>query len=241
MDPRMNDWILSGERELPPRVIAFAKSASGSSKDDDEDDGDDEDEEDDEDDEDDDLADMSEDELRAALKDTKTQLAKASGSSKSKRDRIKKLNRELEEARTPKPEPKGRSKDDDDDAPDLDVIRHEAKSEGAKEGIAKAKRFAARADLLAAGVNPARVTKAVGLLDLDDMDLDDDGLDGSEEAIEDLRKEWPELFSKPRRKRQSVAGERDSDGGKGERRGSSRNTKTASEKAADQLLGRSRD
>jgi hypothetical protein len=111
----------------------------------------------------------------------------------------------------------------------------EAGAEGLKEGIARAKKAEAKAALLGAGVNPARVVKAVGLLELDDLDLDDDGLDGVDDAIEDLRKEWPELFAKKRVKRDSVAGERDRDGERESRRGKA---KTASELAAAKLLGR---
>lgn len=237
---RMNRWITTGERELPAFVMPFAKSASGgrSSKDDeDDDDSDDDDDDDDEDDDDeDDLADLSEDELRAELKKTRESLSKASGSSKSKRDRIKRLNRELEEAR--KPKPKSKSKDDDDDSPDLDTVRHEARAEGEKAGTLRAKKAEARAALISAGVDSSRVARLVGMIDLDDLDLDDDGLDGIEEAIEDLRREVPELFAKKRRRRESTAGESDRSGDKGERRGSDRKTKTASQIAADRILGR---
>lgn len=233
---RMADWLTMPDPEprMPLYAMSFAKSASGGggSDDDDDDDSDDDDSDDDEDDED-DLADLSEDELRAELKKTRESLSKASGSSKAKRDKIKRLNRELEEARKPKPKSK---KDDDEDGPDLDTIRHEAKSEGAREGIARAKKAEAKSSLLAAGVNPQRVARAVGLLDLDELDLDDDGLDGIDDAIEDLRKDWPELFAKPRKKREHVGGDRGgSDEDRSERRGKA---KTASEIAAERILRR---
>lgn len=235
MADKMHEWITTGERPLPRFVIPFAKSVSGSSKSNDDEDDDDEDDDDEDDDEDDPDADKTDDELRDELKKTRAALSKANGQSAKRRKALRERERELEEARKPKPKKKS-SDDDDDDGPDLDTIRHEARAEGSKEGITRAKKAEAKAALLGAGVNPARVVKAVGLLDLDELDLDDDGLDGVDDAIEDLRKEWPELFAKKRVKRDSTAGNRDSDGDGESRRGKA---KTASELAAAKLLGRS--
>lgn len=229
---RMSKWIMTGERELPAFVRSFAASASGSSKSSEEDDDDEDDEEDD--DEDDPDADKTDEELRAELKATRQSLAKANGQSAKRRKTLRERERELEEAR--KPKPKGKAKDDDDDGPDVETIRHEARTEGEKAGLVRAKRAEAKSALLSAGVNPDRAVKAVGLLDLDDLDLDDDGLDGVDDAIEDLRKAWPELFAKKRVKRQSTAGDRDADGERESRRGKA---KTASEQAAARLLARS--
>ena len=235
MADNMHEWITTGERPMPRFAMSFAKSASGSSKsnDDDGDDDDDDDEDDDEDDDDPD-AEKTEDELRDELRAVRRSLAKANGQSAKRRKALRERERELEEARKPKPKKSGKA-DDDDDGPDLDTIRHEAKAEGEKTGTLRAKKAEAKAALLGAGVNPARVVKAVGLLDLDDLDLDDDGLDGVDDAIEDLRKEWPELFAKKRVKRESTAGTQDRDGERESRRGKA---KTASELAAAKLLGR---
>jgi hypothetical protein len=226
----MADWITTGERPaLPIYLSPFAKSASGSSSnDDDEDDGDDEDDEDDDEDDDPD-AEKSDEELRAELKATRLSLKKANDQS-ARRRRRERERRAAEDAKKPAPKKPA----EDDDKADLDVIRREALAEGEKVGIVRAKKAEAKSALLAAGVNPTRVARAVGLVDLDDLDLDDDGLDGIDTAIEDLKKDWPELFAKPRQKRQSVAGDRDRDGdrparGKG---------KSASELAAAKLLGR---
>ena len=227
---RMSDWITTGERPLPFFVTPFAKSDSGSSlKDDDEDDEDDEDDDDDDDDEDDD---KSDDELRAELKRTREALKKTNLQSKKRCQTLREKERELEEAR--KPKQKKKSDDDDDDSPDLDTIRHEAKSEGEKAGTLRAKKAEAKAALLGAGVPSERVVKAVGLLDLDDLDLDDDGLDGIDDAVADLRREWPELFARKRTRRESVAGEGDRDGNRERKK-----PKSASEQAADKLLRRS--
>ena len=230
---RMSDWITTGERPLPFFVTPFAKSASGSSKsNDDEDDDDDDDEDDDDEDDDDPDAEKSDDELRAELKRTREALKKTNLQSKKRRQTLREKERELEEARKPKSRKK--SDDDDDDSPDLDTIRHEAKSEGEKAGILRAKKAEAKAALLGAGVSSERVVKAVGLLDLDDLDLDDDGLDGIDDAVADLRHEWPELFARKRTRRESVAGEGDRDGNRRRTK-----PKSASEQAADKLLRRS--
>lgn len=214
-----------------PGIASFAKKASGSAAaevDDEEDDDDDDTEEDD--DEEDDLAELSEDDLRAELKRTRESLSKASGSSKAKRDKIKKLNAELDEAR--KPKPKKAKDDDDDDAPDLDAIREEARREERRASDDRVRKAEARGALKAAGVPLARVSKAVGLLTLDDLDVDDDGeVEGLEDAIDALREDWPELFPKRTKRRQSVAG--DADDGKSKRR-----ALTASEIQAKAALGR---
>ena len=83
-------------------------------------------------------------------------------------------------------------------------------------------------------MSPERVGRLVGMLDLDELDLDDDGLDGIDDAIDDLRRDVPEFFAKKRTRRESVAGERDRDGAEKRRK-----PKSASEQAADKLLRRS--
>jgi hypothetical protein len=222
MTNRMARWITTGERPaLPAFVSTFAKAAaSGGSSDDDPDDDDDDDPD----------ADKSDEELRAELKSTRDALAKANGQSAKRRRALRQREAELEEARKPKP-PKPEPKDGVAvvEPVDVDAIRRE----GEKAGLERAKRSEAKSALLAAGVSPERVAKAVGLLDLDELDLDDDGLDGIDEQIETLRKSWSELFARKRTPRQSVIGERDRDGSS-----AARKPKTASERAAAQLLGR---
>lgn len=216
---------ITGEQTLPFYLTSFAAAANGGGEDDD--DRDDEDLDNDEDDEQDEDADKSDDELRQELKEARAQL---------KRDRDRSARRRKREAReraeeASKPKPKDKS---EDDGPDLDTVRHEARTEGEKAGLTRAKRAEAKSSLLAAGVSPERVAKAVGLIDLDELDLDDDGLDGVEDAIEDLRKEWPELFAKKRNRRDSVAGDRGADG---ERQ---RKALTPSERQAALVTGGSR-
>lgn len=184
-----------------PGFALFAKKA------DDEDEGadltEDEDDEDDED-EDDDLADLSEEELRAELKRTRESLSKASGSSKAKRDRIKRLNAELADARKPA------KKADDDEKVDAEAVKAAAIAEARAESDSRIRKTAARAELKAAGIPADQVSRLVGLIeDLDDLDVDEDGnVDGLDDAIDELKAAWPQLFNvKPiRSKRQSVAG-----------------------------------
>lgn len=185
-----------------PGFALFAKKA------DDEDEGADlteDEDEDDEEDEDDDLADFSEEELRAELKRTRESLSKASGSSKAKRDRIKRLNAELADARKP-----AKKADDDDEKVDAEAVKAAAIAEARAESDSRIRKTAARAELKAAGIPADQVSRLVGLIeDLDDLDVDEDGnVDGLDDAIDELKAAWPQLFNvKPiRSKRQSVAG-----------------------------------
>jgi hypothetical protein len=74
-----------------------------------------------------------------------------------------------------------------------------------------------RGALRAAGVSESLLSKAARLVDLDDLDLDDDGeVDGIDDAIKGLRKEMPSLFGgRGVTKRRSVAGPSDRDGDRG--------------------------
>lgn len=219
---KMHNWITTGGRPLPFFVSPFAKSASGGKSrdavddedDEDKEDDDDSDDDEDEDDEDEDeYSDLSEAELRAELKKATERLTKAGGSVKSKRASIRKLKRELDEAKTAKPAAKKRA-GDDDDAPDLDAIREAAKSEARAEADTRIKRSEAKAALVAAGVSREQAADLVGFVKLDDLDLDDDGeVEGLDDEIERIQKKYPTFFAKPtRRRRESVAGGADRDG-----------------------------
>lgn len=232
MHGKMSDWITTGERPaLPLFVRSFAKSTSSGGRDDDADDDDDDADDDDEDDDPDE--DKTDEELRLELKATRASLAKANGQSAKRRKALREKDAELVAERTRRAAKKPKA--DDDDGPDLDEIRAEAKREGESAGLIRAKKAEAKSALLAAGVNPARVAKAVGLVKLEDLDLDDDGLDGIDDEIDELRKTWPELFVTRRRRRESVVGEGDRDG---KDTSSRRKPKTASELAAERVLGR---
>ncbi|MFM9815778.1 hypothetical protein ACKI16_45815, partial [Streptomyces scabiei] len=194
------------------------KSRDDDEDDEDSDDDSDDEDDDDEDDEDDDdeFADLSEAEIRAELKKATERLTKAGGSVKSKRASIRKLKRELEDAR--KPKPAGKSKGDDE-APDLDAIRDAAKAEAKAEADTRIKRSEAKATLVAAGVSREVAADLIGFVKLDDLDLDDDGeVEGLDDEIERIQKKYPTFFAKHagRRRRESVAGGADR-GGEGAR------------------------
>lgn len=212
----MKDWLklALGESTLPPYVSSFAKKASGSSaSEDDEDDDEEDDDEEDDDDDDDPDADKSDDEIRAELKATRERLAKANASSKKRRLALRK---EREEAAAKKP--KAKKSDEDDD--DREAAIEAARAEGTKAGTDKAKFSEAKASLIAAGVPKDRAARAAKMLDLEDLDLDDDGeLDGIEDAIDALKADMPEFFSGSRRRRgSSLPEKRDRDGEGGKRK-----------------------
>jgi len=206
-------------------------------KDDDEDDDESDDDDDDGDgsDDDDDAEDdpdegKSEDELKAELKEVRAAIKTANGSSAKRRRKIRELEAQIAGK---KPADK---KDDkgDDEKPDVEAITREAALKGKGEGLAVAKRLGARAALLEAGVPKAKLDRAARMLDLDDVDIDDDGeLDGLDDAVASLKKDVPEFFGKVITKRRSVAGDGDRDGsGKGKKL-------TATQRQANMLLGKS--
>jgi hypothetical protein len=199
--------------------------------------GDDEDDDDeDDDDEDDPDEGKSEDELRAELKKVRASLGKANGSSAKRRKRARELQDELDRLKAAG-KPKGKKADDDEDEDELDVdaIREAARREGEKAGNDRVKKAELRTALAKAGVrDDAALKRLVGMVKLDDFDIDDDGeVDGLDDLIDELKADLPALFG-TRRKRESVAGDNDRDGGGGRER----KTATASEQAAAKLLGR---
>lgn len=235
LDQLAESFLGGAALERPGLMFATGSSKGGSSrkrgKDDDEDDdpddddGDDDedddpdDDEDDDEEDDDDLADLDADELKAELRKTREQLNRSTSSNAAKRKRLKAREAELVEARKGKPAaaPKGgKGKGDDDDAPDLDAVKAVAKAEAKVEADDKIKRAEARGSLKAAGIPAAQVGQLVGMLKLDDVDIDDDGTvdeDSLDEAIDALKKAWPQLFPKgTTRKRERVAGDKDNDG-----------------------------
>lgn len=222
-----------------PGIRMFATPADGGGgKGDEDDDEDDDDEDDDEDDDPD--ADKSEDELRAELKQVRTALAGAKGSSKRNLRRRRELEAQLAKGGDkPKPKAKGKSDDDeDDDKPDVEAIREQARREGRAEADKVRKADKAELALARAGVaGDAKLKRAVRMLDLDDLDIDDDGtVEGLDDAIAELKSELPELFGTVRRRR-STAGGSDRDGDdKGNKAGKGEDASKAQARA---LLGQS--
>lgn len=82
----------------------------------------------------------------------------------------------------------------------------EARKAAAEEVEAKYKplvvRTTARAAMLEAGIQPAKADKAIKLLNMDDLEIDDDGeVTGLTAQIDELKDEWPELFAAPESER----------------------------------------
>lgn len=224
----MTDWLTEDTPHRRPFLSPFAKKATGSSKSTEEDDDDDDSEDDDDDDEDDDDPDddLSDEELRAELKATREKLSRASGQAARRRKQVREERRKAANEKGKMPAAKA-----DDDKIDVEAVREEARREGESAGTTRAKRAEARAALVAAGVPAERVGRALGMLDLDDLELDDDGLDGIDDAIDDLKKDVPEFFPTKRKRRESVAG-----GGKGDETPRTKKM-SASERQAAQLTG----
>lgn len=195
-----------------PGIALFAKRA-------DDNDGGDEDENDDEDDDDEDDedpdAELSDEELRAELKATRERLAKASNQSAKRRKQLRERSDELEAERSKRGgKPKGK---DGEDAEEIDVeaIRSAATAEGRKAALGTVKRVAIRAALKGAGISDDKTLKrAIGMIDADELDVDDDGeVDGLDDAIATLKDEVPAIFGTTRRRR-SVGGQDDRNGDK---------------------------
>jgi hypothetical protein len=166
------------------------------------DEGDDEEEDDDEEEEDDPDADKSPEELKAELVKARAALKKANGESQrgrtSLKTRVKDLEKELDEARN------GGAGGDEDKGKKVDEValnraveraRKEGRQEGETAGNTRIIRTEARAALAAKGAPADRLKKLVGLIDFEGLELDDDGVIGLDDAIDELVTEWPELFS----------------------------------------------
>ena len=204
MQPRW--WSPSASNR--PRLSFVNGADLGGGPEDDEPDEDEELDEDEE--EDDELADKSDDELRDMLRETQARLNRSSSSNASKNKRIKALKHQLSENGASQAAQKVNGT-----APDIDKVRAAALAEARSELNRNVVKAEARGALRAAGVNSDRIARAVGLLELDDVDVDDDGQVSSDDidaAIDRLRDDLPELFGDPatvRRPRPSIAGKSD--------------------------------
>lgn len=230
----MDDFTLDNRHKLarpywarPSIRLVAGAGKGGSSKrkkddddddldeDDDEEDDDDEDEDDDEDDDEkDEFADLDEDDLKAELRKTRERLDRSSSSNAAKRKLLKKRNDELIAERKKRTDGKPKKENEKGDDVDLDAIRDEVKRDTLAEANKRIVRSEAKGALRGAGVPAERVAKAVGLLSLDDVDVDDDGdVDEAslESAIDALKKDWPELFPRGTRQRRRIAGDKGDD------------------------------
>lgn len=119
-----------------------------------------------------------------------------------------------------------------------EAARREAAEEAQRRADAKYKPISARAALLEAGVKPGRVKGALKLLNLDEIEIDEDGeVTGLDSQVDGLREEWPELFvdqeQKPEPSRRPAAR-----GADGADKRPPKKQLTASERQAARLLGK---
>jgi len=77
----------------------------------------------------------------------------------------------------------------------------------------KTKRIAGIAALVDAGLGKDQAKRMVRLLNLDDVDLDDDGDGDFDDAIEDLKENFPQLFQAARAPKPKVSTRNRGDGG----------------------------
>lgn len=153
---------------------------------------------------------------------------------KAERDKVKDLRKQLRELRSSKGKD-GADKDGKDDGKDE---RDEDADQAAALVLAKPViiRSAATAALKEAGLigEPGRLVRLLDLKTID-VELDDDGepdIDGLDDQIEDLVKDYPQLFAKKRTGAGSINGADRS------RRDNSPKAKSATERQAAGLLGR---
>lgn len=180
-----------------PGFMLREAPASGGGNDDDElDDEEDDDEEDDDPD-----ADKTPEELKAELVKARAALKKANGESQrgrtSLKTRVKDLEKELEDARNgggDDDEAKGKKVDEVALNRAVERARKEGRQEGETAGNKRVILAEARSALAAKGAPADRLKKLVGLIDFDGLELDDDGVIGLDDAVDDLVTEWPELF-----------------------------------------------
>jgi hypothetical protein len=130
---------------------------------------------------------------------------------------------------------KSKSTDEDDD--DRAEREQEAEARGSKRGLDIAKKASVRGALVGAGLNVGddrdkALVRAMRLIDLDELEVNDDGtIEGLDDAIDDLKDEFPALF-KRRRNGGRISGE--DNGGQG----SGKPEKlTATQQQARQLQG----
>lgn len=196
-----------------PGVALFAKKVDTEGGDDENDDDEDDDEEDDDDEEEDPDADKSPEELAAELKRTRAALTKANKDGSRNRKKYRTRVAELESAQGKA----GGKKDDDEDVEErIRKATEAAKSEVTSAADQRIIRSEAKAALTAKGADPAKVKKLIGLLDMDDLEVDDDGVDGLDEAVDELVSDWPELFGtkKGGKRIQGRSGRSGDEGGK---------------------------
>jgi hypothetical protein len=137
-------------------------------------------------------------------------LRKASGEAAARRKFLRehgidpKTGTKLQPDPEPEPEPEPRGKDDEPRGPSAAEVRRQvekAAAEAELRGMRKTKALVTGLNgaLADAGWNGSRLGSLMKLLDLDDVDIDDDGeITGLSEQIAEIKAEWPEFFKRQR-------------------------------------------
>jgi hypothetical protein len=211
-----------------PGFMLATDDESGGGGDDEDDDTDD----DDDDEADDPDAEKSDEELRTELKEVRKRLEGANDKGKRNRLKARELQKQLDERGREKAKPKS---DDDEDKVDPAEVRRQALADARSESDTRIKKGAVRAELRAAGITTEQLARVAGMVNLDDLDVDDNGeVDGIDEAVSDLKSEFPQLFGleSGKRRRPSVTGPSD------EQRGGGKRKLSVDQQLANQLLGK---
>lgn len=122
--------------------------------------------------------------------------------------------------------------------------RQDAEREAEEKYLPRIKRSAAKSALIGAGLADADkadvVKAAVRLIDLDELDVDEDGdVEGLEEAVAELKRKFPGMFTKTRTKGKVSTGDRGS-GSSGSGNGSTgpkKDGRNSARKLAEVLKG----
>ena len=240
--------------------------ASGDDDDEDEDDDkgekDDEDEDEEEDDDDDDDEDKGKtpEELAAEVKRLRAAYLKKLKNSKNRGTRIRDLEAGktkaesdlalLQEQLDELKKTAGKEVDTDAAQRRINELVEKAKEEGREAFKPTVIRMAAKAELMAQGARPALVERLVRMIDVNEVDIDDDGSIDVTDQVESLKKELPEMFGPKRsttmRKRKTTTGGEGDGKASGSRKagaagggdeGAGGEKKTAAQKFADRLRG----
>lgn len=169
------------------------------------------------------------------IAELRRKLAKTRGESARRRKQIATLQSEIDA-----------SKDNSEEAKSA----REAEARGFKDAEDKYRpkiiNLAGRNALLAAGVPASKVRRALKLIEMDDVEIDDDGeVIGIEDAVDELKEDWPELFAakseekeeNPRGNRSSAPKVKSSDVNGAGRKGSAPKKLNADEELLRRLTG----
>lgn len=214
-----------------PGLVYFAAKADAGNVDDDDDDADEDDDDDD-----DGLEALTPAELATQLREAKANLARAVASRTDSRTKTRSLKGELARVQgelASRGKKRGNDDDDEDERPDVEAIRNAARNEGARSKEVSAIKASGRGILKGLGASKDDLGALVRLLDIEDLELDDDGeVDGLDDQAIALKVRYPAMFG-TKTKRRTIAGGSGDDAG-----GPKEDKRSDSQKQADAILGK---